>query len=308
MYSLTIFTSRYDNKTHRTMEFNDWRDFVALLEGLSKTDRKGKEDAELISPALYKKDTTRANDNVERWAGWCAVDVDDWDVTEETLRDNIQRLVGNYRFVCYSTASSTCNQPKFRLVFDLKRHVLANEIPSFWFALNQSLNEIGDAQTKDRSRMYYIPAAYDNAFNFFYTNSGDPLDPDELMGAHPFKEKEGKNFLDRLPPELQKAVLEHRKTQMTNTSVAWTDYRDCPFFPQRLSAEYKTLQGSGWYHKMYQIMVATAGNAIKSDYPITAKQIAELCRQLDNDTGKWYNNRPLELEADRAVEYAYRNN
>ena len=55
-------------------------------------------------------------------------------------------------------------------------------------------------------------------------------------------------------------------------------------------------------------MVATAGTAIKRGYPITAKQVAELCRQLDNDNGKWYTSRPLEVEADRAVEYAYRNN
>jgi len=33
-----------------------------------------------------------------------------------------------------------------------------------------------------------------------------------------------------------------------------------------------------------------------------------LCKQLDNETGNWYTNRPLEVEADRAVEYAYRNN
>ena len=53
--------------------------------------------------------------------------------------------------------------------------------------------------------------------------------------------------------------------------------------------------------------VATAGNAIKCGYPITAKQIADLCRQFDNENGMWYTNRPLEKEADRAVEYAYRN-
>jgi len=58
---------------------------------------------------------------------------------------------------------------------------------------------------------------------------------------------------------------------------------------------------------MYQIMVATAANAIKREYPITATQIAELCRELDVETGNWYENRPLETEADRALEYAYRN-
>jgi hypothetical protein len=72
--------------------------------------------------------------------------------------------------------------------------------------------------------------------------------------------------------------------------------------------EYRTISETGWYHKMFSIMVAIAGSAIKKGYPITAREIAELCKQLDNDTGNWYTNRPLEVEADRAVEYAYRNN
>jgi hypothetical protein len=58
---------------------------------------------------------------------------------------------------------------------------------------------------------------------------------------------------------------------------------------------------------MYQIMVALASNALKNKYPITAQEIAQLCRELDMETGNWYENRPLEIEADRALEYAYRN-
>ena len=64
---------------------------------------------------------------------------------------------------------------------------------------------------------------------------------------------------------------------------------------------------TGWYHKMYQIMVATAGNAIKNKYPITPQEITNLCRELDVDTGNWYKNRALEKEANRALEYVYKN-
>jgi DNA-binding Xre family transcriptional regulator len=54
-------------------------------------------------------------------------------------------------------------------------------------------------------------------------------------------------------------------------------------------------------------MVAIAGNAIKKQYPITAQEISKLCRELDMETGNWYENRPLDKEADRALEYVYRN-
>ena len=59
---------------------------------------------------------------------------------------------------------------------------------------------------------------------------------------------------------------------------------------------------------MYAIMIAIAGRAYDKGYPITAQQIADLCKEFDTDTGNWYNNRPLTVEADRALEYVYRSN
>ena len=58
---------------------------------------------------------------------------------------------------------------------------------------------------------------------------------------------------------------------------------------------------------MYQIMVSTAGNALNKGYPITAQQIASLCKEFDAETGGWYKNRDMVREADRALEYVYRN-
>jgi hypothetical protein len=58
---------------------------------------------------------------------------------------------------------------------------------------------------------------------------------------------------------------------------------------------------------MYKIMLAVAGNAFAKGYPITSSQISDLCREFDLETGNWYENRPLTVEADRALEYIYRN-
>ena len=132
--------------------------------------------------------------------------------------------------MCYSTASSAVDRPKFRLVFNLVETVHRDRIPHFWYALNTEIGDIGDAQTKDLGRMYYVPANYDGAYNFIFCNSGSPIDVDYLVAKHPYKERIGNSFLDRLPPELQKVVVEHRKNQTTNTNFSWTDYRDCPFW------------------------------------------------------------------------------
>ena len=256
---------------------------------------------------IRDRDTTRSNKSVEVWGGWACLDVDDFVCSSEHLEQTLYEKFGEYYYICYSTASSTIEQPKFRLVFPLTKEVVSKDLPHFWFAMNKEFDELGDEQTKDLSRMYYVPAQYPNAYNFIFTNDGVKIDPDMLRDKHSYVESTGNTFLDRLPPAMQEAVIQHRKNSLDNTDYSWTSYRDCPFFPKRLEQEYRSITGTGWYHKMYQIMVAVAGNAISKGYPISANQIATLCSELDRETGNWYENRPLDKEADRALEYIYRN-
>ena len=305
--SLTLFKNIYDNKTDRVASLANFNAFERVLYRLSEKPRAGKKDAELMSPAVYKPDTTRANANVVEWSGWCAVDVDDFEYDGD-LKNGIVERTGNWRFICYSTASSTTALPKFRIVFPLTRKIQNAEIPAFNYALQNALGNLGDEQTKDLARMYYIPASYANAFNFIFSGGTDYIDPDKLIERYPYAEKTNlNNFFDRLPEPLQKQVIEHRKAKLENTNVVWSSYRDCPFWPRKLETEYRAVSKTGWYHKMYQIMVAVAGNAIKEKYPITAPEISKLCRELDMETGNWYKNRPLDKEADRALEYVYKN-
>lgn len=317
-YSLTVFNSPrwwdkqqryvYDNKTHRRIDIEGWDAFIKFFTKLSERPLDGKQDAELISPAVFKPNSTRKNEHVIEWAGWAAVDVDDYEF-EGNLEDDLVKRFSHYNFICYSTASSTYTTPKFRLVFPLTESVINDDIKHFWYALNTELDELGDEQTKDLSRMYYVPAQYYNSNNFIFSYSnGNDVDPKELMFKHPMSQKATlNNFFDRLPEKLQQQIIEHRKNKLDNTSVHWTSYKDCPFFPRKLEAEYKLISKTGWYRKMYQIMVAIAGNAVKKNYPITSAEISQLCREFDMETGNWYQNRPMDREADGAIEYIYRN-
>ena len=306
--SLTLFKSIFDNKTHKRMDLKSFADFEKLLFELSQIPRENKKSAQLISPATYIENTTRANNNVIDWGGWCAVDVDDHEFKGD-LKHELDVLAGDWHYVCYSTASSRSDSPKFRLVFPLRRRVRKEDIKAFWFGLQSKLGNIGDRQTKDLSRMYYIPGQYHNADNFIFTGGGvQPIDPHALMQEFPYAEKrEGNNFFDRLPEEVQKQIIEHRKSKLDNTNYSWNSYHDCPFFPKHLEAEYRSITGTGWYHTMYRIMVSIAANAVRKQYPITAVEISQLCKQLDNETGNWYANRPLDKEADRALEFVYKN-
>jgi hypothetical protein len=307
--SATFFKSIYDNKTNRKIKFSGFSQFEKLLYKLSEIPRGGKSDAELISPASYVNDTTRANKNVLDWSGWAAVDVDDHEF-QGNLENELRNRFGSLSYVCYSTASSSDNHPKFRLVFPLSESVESIKIKHFWFSLNKELGEIGDGQTKDLSRMYYIPAAYAGANNFIFSNIGNNIDPHELMAKHAYAEKRGSSFMDRLSPEMQTQIIEHRKTKMENTNVVWSGYRDCPFINKNHIKEWFTISGtdnSGRYAMIYKIMVSTALSAIKKQYPISAYEIEQLVRELDNETTRKYEKRPLNIEADRAIEYAYKN-
>ena len=305
--SLTLFKNIFDNKTNKRIDAPDFDAFESVLYDLSKKPFASKDKAMLMSPAIYEKDTTRKNDNVIEWAGWCAVDVDDY-IPEGDLKDELVKRFSAYRFVCYSTASSTSDRPKFRLVFPLNKPVQKEKIRQFWFALQTELGDLGDRQTKDLSRMYYIPGFYAGAYNFIFSHhDGDDIDVDRLIAKHPVPLKPNlDNFFDRLPEALQNEIVQYRKDKL-DANFEWSSYHDCPFWPKRIAAEYQTISNTGWYAKMYAIMVAVGGNAVRRKYPITASEISMLCRQFDEDNGNWYKNRPLDKEADRALEYVYKN-
>ena len=319
MYSFTLFESPrwwdkeqrfvYDNKTHRRMDFESWDKFKSFLYKLSERELNGKQDAQLITPAVFKPGTTRKNDNVIAWARWAAVDVDD--ITfDGVLEDELRVRFGDYDYVCYSTASSSDSLPKFRLVFNLGAEIEQSRIKHFWYALNKELGEIGDPQTKDLARMYYIPATYRTANNFIFSNNGQPLDADYLLAKWPYDErKDSKNFMDRLPDAWREQILEYRKGKLDNTSIVWSGYQDCPFVNKKLLREYQSMagtDGTGRYRMIYKIMISIAANAVEKQYPITASQIVELIRQIDRESSNLYENRPLDIEANNALEYAYK--
>jgi len=305
-YSLTLFKSIFDNKTEKRMDFNKYRKFEKLLFELAQQKRKDKKSAPLISPAVYKENTTRANSNVISWAGWCAVDVDNL-VFNGNLEKELLDRYGTWNHIIYSTASSTEEHPKFRIVFPLTFHVPKKKIKHFWFALNKELGDIGDPQTKDLSRMYYVPGKYKGAYNFIYNNfNGEDMSPYEIMSKHDYVEKTG-SLIDNLPREIRKQLLAHRKNEMTNTNITWSNYKNCPFVNKKLVKEYNQITDTGWYVKMYSIMVSIASNAIRKKYPITAAEITTLCKEIDYENGNWYKSRPFDKEADRAIEFIYGN-
>jgi len=313
MIELTIFRSIHDNKTHNRVEFGTWPKFVAALFEMSKVpaykpakdERPGPGAAVLISPAQYMPNTTRANANVTYWGGWVALDIDNYSGSfKETLE-----MFKDYDGVCYSSASSRREHPKFRIILRLTETVPVEKIRRFWFALNREFGNVSDPQTKDLSRMYYVPAQYPKAFNFIFKLGGTKIvDPTRFMSTHPFVEP-AQDFLSKLPESVQREVMKQRESSLTNVSVSWTSYRDCPFINRKLLKEFEAIafqDGSGRYSLFYKIMTSIAGAAVRAKYPITPSDIATLMLQIDSDFGGRYKKRSLEVEAARAISFVLR--
>lgn len=307
IYSFTIFESQYDNKTDKQMTLKTWDEFEGLLYNLALQPYATKKQARLISPASYREDTTRSNDAVVDWGGWAALDIDKHDFDSSKLEKELYDRYGDYYYVCYSTASSSIDNPKFRLVFPLTRRVEADEIKRLWYGLNKEFNELGDAQTKDLSRMYYVPGNYSGSNNFIFTNHGSHVDPSVIINKHPMPEKKVATIYDHLPPAMRDMMMNYKKTQLTNTNITWNSYKDCPFVNKKMLDDYMRIayvDGTGRYAAFYQLMVSIASRAVKMGYPITEHDIIDVVRGIDMDTTNRYKKRRLDVEAKNALECA----
>jgi len=292
------------------MSFKTWESFEKLLYKLSEQpgykpirgDRTP--GSPLISPAIFKENCLRLNDNVLHWGGWVALDIDDYSGHWEDALS----VFSQYQYVCYSSASSTVEKPKFRIVLPCLSYIPHDKIKHLWYALNKHFNSLGDPQTKDLSRMYYVPAKYPNSFHFIRSNPGKRIDWESLLTLYPFVLPHKPNsFVHSLPDEIRNKIAEYKKGNLCNTSYRWDGYRDCKFVNKNLVAQYISIGETGWYKKMYSIMMSIATLAIRNGYPITPLQIANLCREIDAETGGWYKNRNMETEAARAITFAVSN-
>ena len=105
MITITIFKNIFDTNTDTKIELDDDK-FESFLYKAFDRPYENKKDASLMSPAMYILGTTRKNNSVTKWSKWAAVDIDDYEV-KDSVEEDMKELFGQYRYICYSTASSS---------------------------------------------------------------------------------------------------------------------------------------------------------------------------------------------------------
>ena len=321
-FKSTIFDSIYDNRTHNIITKRNWSQFSNFLFELSKIPYT-KKTAPLISPAIYKSGTTRSNANVIAWAGWTAFDIDNnYFKSVDQIQTYMDQQYPDHAYCCYSSASCKKEHLKFRIIFPLLTWIEdPDKIQIFWYCMNKKLSGLVDQQTKDRSRMFYVPADYQEAeLKFFWISDGKTfINPFEVINTSNIdineitlstQSKRNSSFLATLPLELQKTIAMNRKRQLeiNGKFYNWTSWKNCPFCRNEAVNRYKEIvltRSEGRYLGLYKLMVDIARTAILKEYPITEQEIASLVHEIDNELDGYYQNRKIDTEIKNAISYAY---
>ncbi len=297
------FDGFYSN-TAQKCEVNGWNEFVSTMQAMSTVSgyKPSMGDYErtqpLISPAIYGDNTKRINDNVVGW-DMVMMDIDDG-------IDNLERVVSHFNafeYIIYSTANCTREKLKIRVCIPLNKNAPKKSLHGIWFALNEWCSGILDKQTKDKSRMHYIPAMYTNKgsdYNhIFLVNKGITLDWEALCSKFP------------APPEKDKFKVVNplrdlkRKVFLSNNTQPSTNIQDanCPFVYQKMIDEYRLTPAGGHHGAIYKFMVKMCYNAQKINYAISVDELADMAKQVDDLDGGFYDEKKLLGNAVDALNY-----
>lgn len=300
----SYFTGFYSNEP-QLCEVSDWGEFCAYMQVISeiegyKPDHGDYERTQgLISGAIYANDgDKRSNDNVIGW-DILILDIDDTSKSLEFIMEKYKP----FNYIMYSSASCTKDKLKLRVIIPLNNTAPKDKLVQLWYAAQIHSDGLVDEQTKDCSRMQYIPARYTNKGkdyrHFFHINEGMDLPWEKLIEKYPSPPPE-ERFKKNNPLRNLK-----RKIFMDNNSLPEFNIQhpDCPFVYDKMIQDYMLTPAGGHHAAIYKFMVSCCYNAQKINYPITVDELADLGKQMDDVDGGFYDEKKMLGNAVDAMEY-----
>lgn len=163
---VAVFESKDDNRP--TRYDMSWE---SLAQRLCQYDERGAKDGRAWSPVTYRPGTTRGKDNVEQVHA-LVLDIDHNDLPTH--------LLAGLEYVAHTTFSHAPDDPRWRVVLPLTHPVEGEDWPNFWLRANAYFGGCVDPQTKDRSRIFYLPSCMPGALHESKKQHGLLLDPASL--------------------------------------------------------------------------------------------------------------------------------
>jgi putative DNA primase/helicase len=146
---------------------SNWDDLKERL--MHHEENANKSDGALWSPVEYYQGRTRGNTAV-RFIEALVVDMDG----ESFANANLD----GFEYLAYSTYSHRLDDPHYHLVLPLAERVPASLWRAVWQGLHERLNLVGDPQTKDPARLFYLPQHAPGQTFEFHEGHGALLDTD----------------------------------------------------------------------------------------------------------------------------------
>lgn len=193
--TFTYFRSKKDIKSKKkTMTWDDWIGIFTRHEvrGVpSDASRKQRLEEKKDGPAviLGELNGSRSKENVVA-AHAIALDIDS--ISEPELLESMGRL-GQFEYVVYTThrhgSTSARGKPRVRVVLPFLEPVTPEVYPEVWEGLNRLVGGINDPQTKDISRLHFLPSTFDPEVAEAMHHPGKWLAPDDLPTPERTREK-----------------------------------------------------------------------------------------------------------------------
>lgn len=274
MIKFSYFTNKLST-CPENMEVYLWGQFVEFLKELSKFKFSTKNEAPLISPAVYPIGRTRKNENVES-VSFIMLDVDNGQAFHP---NRVADKFAAVPYLLYTTASATRENPRYRLCLETTRSMTPQEAKIVWRHCVGLIEGVADKACCDPSRAYWVPAQYHGATNWLnYSDGGCPIDVDEVTKPNiPFPMEQASAF----------KPLPQRLMAMPIKKPNWTSAFSCPLInPQKINDYVNLPRGQGsHYAAMFGMMRSIVVRADLMGYEIDAMDIARLAEEIDGIAG-----------------------
>lgn len=258
-----------------------WDAFTELLRDTARTplDPNDKLTDWWVSPMLVKTEAlgkSRLEDDIDAMAAWIGQDIDHH---HKTLTDLRLTIGHDAPMICYTTASSTPSEMRWRVMLHMDRQMTPAEYRRVWRYYSRRFG--GDRQTCNVNRFYYVPRQF-TGDSVFYAQRGTPLRVDAILAIEP-----------------------EQQYVHTPTSTGYsTGLRNPPGGSEIITGPMITAAGPVEGGRLYRIMCQAALRYRKNGWQLSSIDLEMAAMQVSSIISPGKKRPGLGREADRALRWA----
>lgn len=236
-----------------------------------------------VSPMILRAGATqRRNSDIVRMAAWFAADLDDGNYQ---LSDLKLRLLGS-AWIAWTTTNSHPAAMRWRVIQRLDEEYDPQDHPRLvrWYQAKFPESRFSIEKTRNPSRIYYAPAAWEGATNLFHTEYGHAAKVSAILAM--------------VPP------IEDSTAATATATVERTAPNGTAIITQHMleAAQSKPVGG-----RMYAMLCQAAKRYRLNGWTLTAQELADEGRLASEMFAPGKARSDIDREAQRAIDWAQRN-